>query len=148
MGDNAAFAHAGQWFDSVVYSGRGAAFVCSYVAGDLFGVCGAEYAAAGDASDIGADTDADAFRRFNAYGKYAQMGAGSYADSSDYPLCGILSGNIVPWCRFQRGLETLCHAAGDWISVICIFALPFPEKRCSMIDLISPNNIRRIFYEK
>ena len=132
LGDNAIAAHAGKWFDRIIYTGGGTAFVCGYFAGDFSGLRGAEYAAAGDAFDSGTAADADAFRRVNTYGKYAAMGSDCYADSPHNSFCGVLSGNIVPRSRIQRGLEAFCHAAGDRSGIVCIFALPFQEKRCSI----------------
>ena len=74
-GDNANDACAGQRLDLAFRLWSGIAFVCGYIAGYIPGMCGTEYAAVGDAFNIGTAADADAFRRFNAHGKYANVGA-------------------------------------------------------------------------
>ena len=95
-GDNANDACAGQRLDLAFRLWGGIAFVCSYIAGYIPGMCGTEYAAVGDAFNTGTAAYADAFRRFNAHGKHAVMGAKGNAGGTDHSFCRVLSSYIVP----------------------------------------------------
>ena len=60
------------------------------------------------------------------------IGAESYADSPDHPLCGALSGDPVPRSGYRSGLENLPEALSDRGRIICILAGQIPQKRGSI----------------
>ena len=141
IADNSYYANnecTGQRLGMALQLRRGTAFVCSNLAGDIFSMRGPEYAAAGNAADIGTVTDADALRRINAHGKYAPLGSKSHAGGTYHTLCGILPGYIVPWSRDRSGLETIPETLSDRHRAVYVFTGKVPQKRGPVSRTLSP----------